>query len=276
MNHVVVFSPNRYSLYSIAVTELLLRNQVQVDAIVVRKVTSWRRFISEYRRDGNILLRKIWKKLVLRKSAYHNRSFETIVDLMAAEGITKRKLDEFESSHNIPVVFFQDLNAAGVIHLLRDTKPDLVVFTGGGLIREEVLQLAGAGILNCHSGLLPRYRGMDAIEWPILEGRYDHLGLTVHFMEREVDTGDILRVQQVKLEPGDRLDTIRDRYEPIMSRLLVNTCVEYLAGRIHPVPQDTKEGRQYYRMHPRLLQIVEKRLDAYLSAPKTQLSLPKQ
>ncbi len=269
MSRIVLFSPSRYSLYSIVVTELLLRNQVQVEAIVVRKMTNWRRFTSEYRRDGNLLWRKIWKKLVLRKSAYRKRPFETIVDLMATEGITQRKLDDFQSTHNIPVVFTPDLNAPGVIQLLRATEPHLVVFTGGGLIRAEVLQLAGAGVLNCHSGLLPDYRGMDVIEWPILEGRYDHLGLTVHFMDQGVDTGDLLRVQVVELKPGDRVDTIRDRFEPMMCRLLVNTCVDFLAGRIHPVPQRLSDGKQYYRMHPRLLQIVEKRLEMLSSRQGT-------
>ena len=46
-----------------------------------------------------------------------------------------------------------------------------------------------------HGGL-PLYRGMDVVEWPILMNDFDNIGVTTHFMENGVDTGDILKVKK--------------------------------------------------------------------------------
>ena len=45
-----------------------------------------------------------------------------------------------------------------------------VIFTGGGILGQPLLETARVGILNCHAGILPKYRGMDVIEWPVLLG----------------------------------------------------------------------------------------------------------
>ena len=63
MKRVVVFSPNRFSLYTIYMAELLRRNHVDIKAIVIRKLFNPSRFLSEFGRDGSRLFKKIWKKL---------------------------------------------------------------------------------------------------------------------------------------------------------------------------------------------------------------------
>lgn len=260
MSAVVVFSPSRYSLYTICVTELLRQRRIDVKAIVVTKLLNPRRFFSEYSRDGSRLLAKIWKKLVLRKRTYRHADYETTLRLMQERGITIGRVDQFEKDHGIPVVSCHDLNDRVVVETLKRTRPRLVVFTGGGLIRAEVLAHAGEGILNCHMGILPRYRGMDVVEWPLLEGKPDHVGMTVHFMDAGIDTGDILRLQRIPLEPQDDIERLRNRFEPAMCRLLTETCIDYLQGRLERRPQRPQDGRQYFMMHPRLLEIVRQRL----------------
>ncbi len=263
MNNVVVFSPSRFSLYTIAVTELLLRHDVQVSAIIVRRLVNPSRFVTEFTRDGSRLLRKIWKKLVLRKRAYSSKECETIVDLLRAENIHQKTVDEFHGRYNIPVIYCNSLNDPLVVEKLREADPDLVVSTGGGLIRKDALENSGAGILNCHMGLLPEYRGMDVVEWPILEDKPRQIGITVHFMDQGVDTGDILRVTKLALEPGEDIKMLRDRFGPFMCRQMVATCVDYLAGTLERKPQTPEEGKQFYIMHRRLIRIAESKLNRY-------------
>lgn len=260
MSKVVVFSPSRFSLYTITVTELLKRQGMEVQAIFVRKLVNPRRFISEFGRDGTRLLKKIWKKLVLRQKAYALANFETMASMMQKESIHFRHVDELGAANGIPIHYCEDLNDKTVIEGLHEYKPDLVMFTGGGLLRREVLAAAGAGVLNCHMGMLPKYRGMDVVEWPILEGDLEHIGLTVHFMDEGVDTGDILRTCKVEFESGETIKQIRDRFEPIMVREFVDTCTGYLAGIIERKPQKKADGKQYFIMHPRLHELAEQKL----------------
>jgi folate-dependent phosphoribosylglycinamide formyltransferase PurN len=262
VSSIVVFSPSRYSLYTVCVTELLRRRGIQIQAIVVTRLFNPRRFLAEYGRDGSRLLEKIWKKLVLRERTYRGADYETIASLMQKENIDVRQVDAFQNQYGIPVTDCNDLNDPVVVDTLKHAQPRLVVFTGGGLIRADVLAHAGEGILNCHMGILPRYRGMDVVEWPILEGRPDQVGMTLHFMDAGVDTGDILRVERIPIEPADDIERLRNRFEPAMCRLMTETCVDYLEGRVSRVPQTPEAGRQYFMMHPRLVEIVEDRLRA--------------
>ena len=109
-------------------------------------------------------------------------------------------------------------------------------------------------------GVLPHYRGMDVVEWPILEGNMEQIGMTIHFMDEGVDTGDILCIKKVKIETNDNIKIIRDKFEPIMCRQMVETCIDYLNDRIERIPQKYKDGRQYFMMHPRLIEIAETKL----------------
>jgi methionyl-tRNA formyltransferase len=260
MSRVVILSPSRFSLYTTTVAELLRRRDVQITAIVVRRLFNYRRFTSELSRDGKRLLKKIWRKLLLREKGYDTSDLETIAGYRRERDIRSRNVDEFGRRWNVPVVYCDTLNDTAVVEQLDNDKPDLVVFTGGGLIRKDVLDRSGHGVINCHMGILPKYRGMDVVEWPILEGEFDQIGVTVHFMDRGMDTGDILSSQKIGARPGETIAQLRARSEPVMCETIVNTCVDFLQERIARRPQRAEDGRQYFVMHSRLNRIAQERL----------------
>jgi methionyl-tRNA formyltransferase len=268
MKGIVIFSPNRYSLYTISVAELLRRQGVPIQAIFVRRMLNPGRFFSEFKRDGPRLIRKIWKKLILRRGAYQPANHETITDLMKKEGITYKSVGNLGKRYAIPIINCTTLNDAVVVEGLKRYQPDLVVFTGGGLIRKDVLVNAGAGVLNCHMGILPSFRGMDVVEWPILENKLDQIGMTVHFMDAGVDTGDILKVRRVKVEPGETIRDIREKIEGQMCREITQTCLDWLSGKLQKTHQKADEGRQYFVMHPRLIRLAEEKLYQKNHRPK--------
>jgi len=107
---------------------------------------------------------------------------------------------------------------------------------------------------------LPDYRGMDVVEWPILENRLDSVGITVHLMDEGVDTGDILRKRHITIHPDETISSIREKCEPIMCQELACTCIDYLNEKITATPQKSVDGKQYFIMHQRLISLVEKKL----------------
>jgi methionyl-tRNA formyltransferase len=84
--------------------------------------------------------------------------------------------------------------------------------------------------------------------------------MSVHFMDSGVDTGDILRIERVPIEPPEDIQRLRDRFEPAMCRLMVEVCIDSLQGRAPRVPQDVAAGRQYFSMHSRLVRLTEGKL----------------
>ncbi len=263
---VVIFSPNPYSLYTATVGELLLQRGIGISAIFVRKFT-WQRFRSEFSRDGRRLLKKIWTKLVLRERAYTDETVESIVTFRKAHQLTAKSVKDLRSRHDIPVFACVSLNDSLVEAKLRELQPALVVFTGGGIVRPNILSVAGHGVVNCHSGILPKYRGMDVVEWAVLHGDWDQVGCTAHFMDRGLDTGDLLRVHRVRPAAGDTIKRIRAKIEAVMPEVLVSAVADFLDGKIQRLPQNLDEGRQYFIMHQALQERTAARLSSSSVAP---------
>jgi len=258
-HRVAVFSPNPCSLYTTTVCELLLRQGVFITGIFVRRFT-WARFRQEFRRDGSRLLRKIWTKLVLRERAYAADEADNIVAFRRAQHLSASSVADLHRQHGVKIISCATLNDAVVENQLRENPPDLVVFTGGGIVRPNILAVAGAGVVNCHSGILPEYRGMDVVEWALLKGERDQLGCTVHFMDQGLDTGDILRVEKIRVIPGDTLTRLRGRIESRMPEAIVGAAIDYLEGKRPRTPQAPNAGRQYFIMHPALRARAEAKL----------------
>jgi len=253
------------SPFALAVTGLCLREPgVEVAGVLVLRHRSVARLRRELRRDGVRLLRKVWQKLVVRggpEADGPERSFYDVVDEL---GLGTRSLEGLARRHGIPYRAVADHNQPDAVAWLRERAPDLVAFTGGGIVRRPLLEAAGRGILNAHMGVLPAYRGMDVVEWPILEGRHASVGLgvTLHFMDLGIDTGPVLAVQRVPIRPGDGLERLRTRFEPVMLEAMLDGVRGLRDGALRAAPQERAAGRQYFALHPRLHARARARLAA--------------
>jgi len=258
---IALLSPTSTSLYA-RVTASLLREVEGVDlvGIVIRSILSWSRFRGELRRDGPRLLRKIHRKLIMGSSAYPEDDPDTMGAFVRQIGLARGTLKEDARRWGIPVRTTPTHNHPRTEGFLRELAPDLIVFTGGGLVRPNILELAPGGVLNCHSGILPRYRGMDVVEWALLEGAESGVGLTTHIMDQGVDTGPILLQHVEPIQPGESASQIRQRLEPHMVKLMVASVRGLQLGTLKPRPQRPADGRQYFVMHPRLQALAERGL----------------
>jgi folate-dependent phosphoribosylglycinamide formyltransferase PurN len=256
---VIVFSPNPYSLYTLSVLQLLIIHGVRVQGVVVRRLFNRKRFFQELKRDGVRLLRKIWNKLVLRSNAYEPRNYQTLPQFMSELGVTQKHVVAWASDHNVPVWPCDTLNDDNVLEALKTNQPRAVVFTGGGLVREPVLEASGGGVINTHMGLLPPYRGMDVVEWPILEGRPNQVGLTVHLMTKGLDEGDILVMHYAPWAHTADIVQLRERMEVLSAQASVGATLRFLQGELQARSQVIADGKQYFIIHPRLYELALER-----------------
>ncbi len=260
---VVVLAPIDTSPFARVVCGRCLREPgVELAGIVVRRILNPERVRSELRRDGFRLLGKVWTKLVLGSDDPGTRDETGFFELAEREGLAGTPLSRLAREHGIPLVRVLDHNDAASLALLERVRPDVVAFTGGGILRKPVLEAAGHGVLNTHMGPLPEYRGMDVVEWPLLEGRAEEpgLGVALHFMAAGIDTGPILRFDRVPIRPGDGLERLRKRFEPVMADAMLEGIRAVRDDRLEPRPQAADEGRQYFVMHPRLVEAARRAL----------------
>jgi methionyl-tRNA formyltransferase len=267
MIRVALLAPIAGSVYSRLVAHLAATESgVELAAIVVRSPWSVNRIKSEFRRDGVRLIAKVRTKLLVREENASAAAQESIGAFARSVGLGKEDLKAFAAGRNVPYLQVADHNAPSALKTLRDAAPDVIVFTGGGMIRKELLSIPRLGVLNCHAGPLPLYRGMDVVEWPAAERRLDNpgVGLTLHFMDTGLDTGPVLLRHAIDLRPGDTFASIRESIPKSMVKLMLDGIRGLRDGVIHPQPQTANAGRQYYVMHPRIRAYAQDQLQKHL------------
>jgi folate-dependent phosphoribosylglycinamide formyltransferase PurN len=264
MLKIVLFAPIDNSLYARLVANELSRTEgISLEAVVVRSHWNLKRIRSEFGRDGARLLRKVYQKYVLGDARFSDSENRNLSSLAQEKDLNIRSLKEFAQSKDIPYLVVRDLNDAACETLVKEIAPDLIAFTGGGLIRDNILALPKLGVLNCHTGILPQYRGMDVVEWTAVERQVRTIGFgaTLHFMDKGVDSGPIILKRTISTRPNDDFLTIRERLEVVMVELMLEGIVGLRDGALQPQAQKKEDGRQYFVMHPRIKRFAEKQLD---------------
>jgi methionyl-tRNA formyltransferase len=262
MIRVVVLAPIHTSLYSRLVVHLAaLEADIEVAGVIVRTPWSLARIRGELRRDGARLAQKVVNKWLLAgEQPADEENTESLATLAQQTSLPHGTLKDTCANHLIPYHTVKDHNDIQSLILLDKIRPDVIAFTGGGLIRKDVLSIPTIGVLNCHSGILPHYRGMDVVEWALAEEHFDQVGQTLHLMDSGVDTGPILLQRSLELRPGDTIASIRTRLEARMPLLMLEGLRGLRDGTLKPQPQRPEDGRQYFVMHPRLRTMVERKL----------------
>ena len=171
-----------------------------------------------------------------------------------------RSLREVARAYAFPVATCGDQNSPLAVAQLKQWSPDLAIFTGGNILRDEVLKIPRLGVLNPHLALLPEIRGMSSPEWSLLCGV--PLGLTIHFMDSGIDTGPILLRRKFAGAHGcDSLVDLRNRMIADGIELIAEAVAGLDRGTISAVPQaGGEEDRQFFVMHERLKAAATRRL----------------
>ena len=117
-------------------------------------------------------------------------------------------------------------------------QPDfLVVIAFGHILSEKILQLPKFGAINIHASLLPKYRGPAPIQWAVINAE-PYTGVTTMFMDKGMDTGNILVTKKAPILPEDTAATLHDRMAKTGAELLVKTLKGLAANQIKSIPQD--------------------------------------
>lgn len=131
--------------------------------------------------------------------------------------------------------------------ILSSINPDVIVLGGSRIIKENILCIPRVGTLNAHPGMLPYYRGLDVIKWALYNG--DKIGVTVHFVNSEIDSGSICIQEELQLDKNTSIQTIKDQAIKVSGRLMSKVVSEIdKFGEIVTSPNDLSKGAYYKTM----------------------------
>ena len=117
-------------------------------------------------------------------------------------------------------------------------KPDLIVTCAyGQIIPEVILSCPKLGCINVHASLLPKLRGGSPLHHAIIDG-YDKTGVTIMYMDKGMDTGDIITQSEIDILKTDTVGSIHDKLSILGSELLLKTLPSIINGTNPRIKQD--------------------------------------
>lgn len=120
---------------------------------------------------------------------------------------------------------------------IRSLTPELGLSVSfGHILRRHFLDILPKGCLNLHTSLLPYNRGAHPNVWSIVEGT--PAGVTLHYVDDGVDTGDIVAQEEVAVEAIDTGATLYRKLQETAFRLFIQSWPLFKSGRLSPRQQD--------------------------------------
>lgn len=132
------------------------------------------------------------------------------VMLYLYQNIVKTSFDDFCKlpALQAPIFFCGDINHIDCAEFIRSYHPDFVINIGGGIMRPHIFEIPNVCTINLHTGITPRYRGVNANFWALYEGDIKNIGVTVHKVDRGIDTGQVFSQDLISI--GGNKETIEE------------------------------------------------------------------
>jgi methionyl-tRNA formyltransferase len=124
---------------------------------------------------------------------------------------------------------------------LRERNPDIIAVVAFRILPASVLDIPTLGAFNLHASLLPKYRGAAPINHALMNGE-TLTGVTTFFLERTVDTGNVILQRTVPIEPEDDAGTLHDRLSRAGADAVVETVRLIASGSAPRLPQDASQA----------------------------------
>ena len=142
-----------------------------------------------------------------------------------------------------------DATRPALIERVRALAPDLVVsWFWTKRLPVEILRAGRYGAIGAHPSLLPRHRGPDPTYWAIASGDTE-TGVTVHELEEHYDTGRILTVERLPIDPTWNAWQLAKALDRPSLRALRGAVAAFARGE-PPTPIAQDESRATYAPSP--------------------------
>ncbi len=126
--------------------------------------------------------------------------------------------------------------------------PDIIITCAyGQIVPETILNAPKYGCINVHASLLPKLRGGAPIHKAIING-YDKTGITIMYMDKGMDTGDMISKVEVKIENSDTAQTLHDKLQEVSVPLLLETLPTIIDGTNKREKQNDNEATYAYNV----------------------------
>jgi methionyl-tRNA formyltransferase len=162
--------------------------------------------------------------------------------------LTPCPLKAFADEQQLNVLTPEKIGEPESVAALAALEPDLLVVVAyGQYIPQRVIQLARNKAINVHPSLLPKYRGSAPIQWALLNGDRE-TGVSIIYLAKKMDAGDILKQQRYPLGSDETSATLHDKLAEVGAGLLTEAIDDIRNGTVECTVQneaDVVEVRKF-------------------------------
>ena len=208
-----------------------------------------------------VLANQNWGKLCIEELI---RNGEKVIGIITDESPLEinwyASMWEVGQKHNLPVRHSKNIKEE--VDQVLAFNPDLIVSIGfRQILSAAIIRAASQGCINLHGSLLPKYRGHAPLNWAIIKGEPE-TGVTLHYINEGVDTGDIILQEAVSITEQDTAITVYEKTLPLYPKLLLEAVTLIKNNQVQRKPQHPHEGFYCCRRYPKDSQIEWKEQSA--------------
>lgn len=155
-------------------------------------------------------------------------------------------LKQYARRLSVPFIPRENVNDAEFIAQLRGYSADLFIsMSFNQILKKAIIDAAPLGFINCHAGALPFYRGRNPLNWALINDE-SYFGVTVHYVDEGIDTGDIIVQHKVDILEHDDYASLLEKAFIKCSEVLVE-AVEHIAGdKVNRIKQGDIDPYGFY------------------------------
>ncbi len=178
---------------------------------------------------------------LLIESGYNVVGVITAPDRPSGRGqkINYSSVKEYAVEKGLYLMQPTNLKDSDFIEELKTLKADIQVVVAFRMLPEIIWNMPSIGTLNLHASLLPKYRGAAPINWAIINGENES-GVTTFFIEKEIDTGNIILQEKVSIEKDDNAGQLHDKLMDVGGKLVCKTIDKISKGTTDGTSQKGK------------------------------------
>lgn len=190
------------------------------------------------------------------KTSFHTIIFKIRKKLFAMNVGMNPSIAAYALSKNIPVQIISTPNSKKFRTYLETLDLDIIINQSQNIIKKELLNIPKIGILNRHNALLPKNRGRLTPFWVVYNGDKE-TGVSIHFVEEGIDSGEIIVQKKYKVEKGYNFNTIVEKNYTIASGAMIKAIELLENGFTDFIPND--DDKASYNTTPTLSEAIEYR-----------------
>lgn len=202
-----------------------LQNQFNVEAVIVEEGVPRKEFLKKrikklgwFTVGGQVLFQLLVAK-PLRKF-----SQSRIEEIVQQYGLHWTPIPE---SKIHPVL---SVNSQESLTAIQQLAPAVVVVHGTRIISKKILQAVSCPFVNIHAGITPRYRGSHGAYWALANNDKENCGVTVHFVDAGIDTGNIIAQEKIPFTKRDNFATYSYLQLAVGLQLLQKSLAAFFSG----------------------------------------------